>query len=81
MDVLAELKRAKVWLNANPTRGKTYRGMAKFIVGWLTREQDKAKPATGKPNGNGAHVLPVDYTPESEKRRRNVQEVRNERHY
>ncbi len=72
VDVLAELKKAKAWLNANPTRGKTHRGMAKFIVGWLTREQDKGRPA-GKQNSNG--VFPVGYVSEGEKRRLKLQEA------
>lgn len=65
VDVSAELKKAKVWLNANPTRGKTHRGMAKFIVGWLTREQDKGRPVAAKPNGKATNTSSaLDYQTE-----------------
>ena len=36
-DVLGECRKALAWLDADPTRSKTARGMAKFIVGWLNR--------------------------------------------
>lgn len=36
-----QLKRMIVWCNANPTRKKTRRGVERFIVNWLTREQDR----------------------------------------
>lgn len=45
LDVLAECTRAQVWIEANPGRRKTVRGMPKFLVGWLMRSTD---------NGTGA---------------------------
>jgi len=48
LDVTRELGRARVWLEANPTRAKTHRGMPRFLVAWLGRAQDSAR------GGNGA---------------------------
>lgn len=41
VNVEQELKRMTAWLDANPTRRKTKRGITKFINGWLLREQDR----------------------------------------
>ena len=35
--VLDELGHALAWLEANPAKQKTMRGMPKFLVGWLNR--------------------------------------------
>ena len=42
VDVGAELLKIQAWLDANPTRRKTHRGMSRFVVGWLSRQQDRA---------------------------------------
>lgn len=41
VDVENELKRMVAWLDSNPTRRKTKRGITKFINSWLARQQDK----------------------------------------
>ena len=41
VDVLQELRKMAGWLDANPTRRKTRAGVARFITGWLAREQDR----------------------------------------
>ena len=41
VDVEQELKRMIAWLDSNPSRRKTRRGITKFINGWLSREQDQ----------------------------------------
>lgn len=51
IDVLDEIRRARVWLDANPKNRKTKTGMTRFLVNWLSRAQDKAPRA---PNG-GSH--------------------------
>ncbi len=33
--IRAELVKAKAWLEANPKRRKTNRGMDRFIIGWI----------------------------------------------
>jgi hypothetical protein len=40
VDVLAEARKALVWVQANPVKRKTARGMPKFLVAWLTRSVD-----------------------------------------
>lgn len=48
VDVMQELRKMAGWLEANPSRRKTAKGINSFIVGWLSREQDKGKePAKG----------------------------------
>ena len=41
VDIMQELRNMKGWLNANPTKRKTKRGIGKFVNSWLAREQDK----------------------------------------
>ena len=50
LDIVQQLKAMKVWIAANPQKRKTRRGIAKFIVSWLGREQDK--PHIGQPGGS-----------------------------
>ena len=53
VDVMFELGKMRSWIDANPTKRKTAKGIRKFINGWLGRCQDNGgshKPAT---NGNG----------------------------
>ena len=46
VDVCAQLRSMRAWLIANPERRKTPRGIKRFIVGWLTREQERLKQQT-----------------------------------
>lgn len=39
--MLGEVLKAAVWLDANPTRRKTHKGMPRFLVSWLSRAQDR----------------------------------------
>lgn len=41
VDVEQELKRMTAWLDSNPARRKTKRGITRFINSWLSREQDR----------------------------------------
>ena len=41
VDVFAELAKMESWLDANPTRRKTERGIKKFVNSWLSRAQDQ----------------------------------------
>jgi len=51
VDVPGELRRFKVWLEANRTRRKTQKGIARAIVLWLSKAQDKPQ-ANGGMNAN-----------------------------
>lgn len=41
VDIRQELLRMISWLNANPKRKKTRRGIDRFITAWLSKEQDR----------------------------------------
>lgn len=41
VDVIQQLRQMRGWLDSNPTRRKTKRGIGRFITNWLAREQDK----------------------------------------
>ncbi len=41
IDVHQELNAMESWLDANPTRRKTSRGIKRFINSWLSRAQDR----------------------------------------
>ena len=47
LDVLAECRSALAWVLANPGRRKTARGMPAFLVAWLGRSNDRARPVAG----------------------------------
>lgn len=40
VDVMQELRKMKGWLDANPIKRKTKRGILRFVNSWLAREQD-----------------------------------------
>lgn len=41
VDVMQELRKMKSWLDSNPSRRKTNRGILRFVNSWLSKEQDK----------------------------------------
>ena len=41
VDVIQQLRGMRGWLDANPQKRKTRRGIKKFINGWLSKEQDR----------------------------------------
>ena len=41
VDVKQELHKMAAWLDANPTRRKTRKGVCRFINSWLSKEQDR----------------------------------------
>jgi len=43
VDVMQELRKMKGWLDANPTKRKTKRGILRFVNNWLAKEQDRGK--------------------------------------
>jgi len=40
-DVMQQLRKMRGWLISNPSRRKTKRGIARFVNGWLAKEQDR----------------------------------------
>lgn len=55
LDVMAEFKKAKLWLDENPTRRKSKQGMGKFLLGWL----DRAKPNGFSPTSQTPSQKPL----------------------
>ena len=49
LDVLQELRSMKAWCDANPKQRKTRSGASRFIVSWLTREQNRGGSAKSSP--------------------------------
>ena len=50
IDVMQELRKIVGWCDANPKNRKTKAGAKRFVNGWLSRAQDKArKPAAATP--------------------------------
>lgn len=43
VEVLAELRKSVAWQDANPSKRKTHRGMAKHLVSWLSGAQDRGR--------------------------------------
>lgn len=41
VDIMQELRKMKSWLDSNPSRRKTKRGILRFVNSWLSKEQDK----------------------------------------
>jgi hypothetical protein len=68
VDVEQQFRNMLGWLEANPTKRKTRRGVEKFIHSWLSREQDKPRN-NGGTNGNQRgifdYALSRDRTPET----------------
>ncbi len=48
LPLAAEYAKALAWVNANPTKKKTRRGMPKFLFGWLERAQNRGGPAAAR---------------------------------
>lgn len=64
VNVEQELKRMAAWLESNPTRRKTQRGITKFINIWLAKEQDEGgrfKGSRQQGQGKDRELTPEDY--------------------
>jgi hypothetical protein len=53
VDVPQKLRAMRQWLLANPNRRKTPRGVLRFVVAWLERDQNRG----GSKGGNGAEDI------------------------
>lgn len=54
LDVLGETRKAEAWLQANPGRWKTPRGIARFLFSWLERANDWGR--SGRPEGGAGRA-------------------------
>jgi hypothetical protein len=50
IDVEQQLRSMRAWLQANPANRKTPRGVSAFIVRWLGKAQDQARPTNPRPH-------------------------------
>ncbi len=57
--VVSELRKAQLWLVANPARRKTARGMPRFLNAWLARE-DRRSPTVGGRRASDPWTCPHD---------------------
>jgi hypothetical protein len=55
VDVRGQCEKARVWLNANPTRRKTARGMYQFLFSWVERVQNRGGSGPVAINGTPAN--------------------------
>ena len=65
-DITKEIAKARAWLEGNPTRKKTRRGMKKFLNGWLARTQsdaEKNKATSGPVETTGRQLTAEDMKP------------------
>ena len=60
IDVVTELQKARVWLEANPKKRKANSGILRFAASWLARAQDSGRSyapgASGSDSGMGRFV-------------------------
>lgn len=62
IDIIQELHKMKAWLDANPKNRKTYKGIKRFIIGWLGKAQNSAPKTNnggtnyGQTNGNNGEA-------------------------
>ena len=66
VDIMQELRRMCGWLEANPTRRKTSRGIPRFINTWLSKAQDKGGGKTYNNNSAAAPLKRVNAYGETE---------------
>jgi hypothetical protein len=59
LDVAQELRSAKAWLVANPTKRKTAKGMPKFLTAWCTRSTSQQRSTGGQPARTSSETQPV----------------------
>lgn len=60
VDVHQELRNMRGWLEGNPTKRKTKRGITKFITSWLSRTQNKGGTNGYRPSPRQGGGAPYD---------------------
>lgn len=50
VDIMQELRKMKGWLDSNPTKRKTIKGVRRFINNWLAKSQDSPHIGRGRNN-------------------------------
>lgn len=60
VDIMQDLRSMKGWLDANPTKRKTKRGILRFVAGWLSRTQDRGGNKREGRDSGGTHDVRTD---------------------
>lgn len=60
INVHQELNAMESWLDANPTRRKTSRGIKRFINSWLSRAQDRGGSPQVKSKANSSKAISIE---------------------
>lgn len=60
INVHQELNAMESWLDANPTRRKTSRGIKRFINSWLSRAQDRGGSPQVRAKQNSSKSISID---------------------
>jgi uncharacterized protein YdaU (DUF1376 family) len=60
LDVVGELRRAVQWLLDNPERGKTAKGMRRYLGSWLQRAQDGGR-GMKRQKASAADEIPMEW--------------------
>jgi hypothetical protein len=55
VNVLQQIRQMREWCNAKPARRKTRRGVEAFVVGWLSRAQDRG--GVGLPSSSESDIF------------------------
>jgi len=66
VDISKQFPRARAWLEANPAKKKTRKGMTRFLNGWLSRAQgdaEKNKATSGPVETTGSELTAEDMRP------------------
>lgn len=66
VDIPLQIVRARAWLEANPTKKKTRRGMTKFLNSWLDDKQQRAEASRAKdapPQTTGSEITAEQMLP------------------
>ena len=66
VDLRVETLKAKVWLEANPTKRKTQAGVGRFLVSWFGRAQNDTRGGPGKTGKPLAFAPAMQHTHEGE---------------
>ena len=61
VDVMQELRSMKAWCEGNPALRKTKKGIVRFIVSWLVREQNKSSTRPASAPSTRKYQTAADY--------------------
>jgi hypothetical protein len=79
INILAEARRMRLWLVSSPKRQKTFHGLGRWILSWLSNAQNKPQAGTSTPvRGTGGTRLTRADQDYLENMRTNLKESSND---